>query len=124
MTRVALPLCDERGLTELRRTVPVAFNTNTTTNAVNRTYAVPTFGALDSSGGLADASVGYAGTQSDGLTMVDANHHLTSYTSAPDGHTALTARVRPQSGRPVELALGFRHDRAITLSRWRTTRRR
>jgi glucoamylase len=36
-----------------------------------------------------------------------ANHHLTSYTFAPDGHVALTARVRLQSGRPVELALGF-----------------
>ena len=28
--------------------VPVAFNTNTTTNAVNRNYAVPTFEALES----------------------------------------------------------------------------
>ena len=35
-----------------RRSVPVAFNTNTTTQAVNRDYAVPTFEALQSSAGF------------------------------------------------------------------------
>ena len=44
--------------------VPVASNTNTTTNAVNRSYAVPTFEALESSEGFSSASVGYAGTAS------------------------------------------------------------
>ena len=43
--------------------VPVAFNTNTTTDAVNRTYAVPTFEALESANGFSTASVGYAGTR-------------------------------------------------------------
>ena len=58
--------------------MPVASNTNTTTNAVNRDYAVPTFEALESSdGGFSNASVGYAGTASDGLTMLDNSHALT-----------------------------------------------
>src|SRR5205085_767951 len=38
--------------------VPAVQNTNTITNAVNRTYAVPTFEALESSHGFASASVG------------------------------------------------------------------
>jgi glucan 1,4-alpha-glucosidase len=87
--------------------VPVAFNTNTTTQAVNRDYAVPTFEALQSSGGFSAASVGYAGTASDGQTMLDAQHSLTTYDSAPDGHVALTARLRRHGGRNVNLALGF-----------------
>ena len=65
--------------------VPVAFNTNTTTDATNRSYAVPTYEALESSDGLTDASVGYAGTASDGLNMLDSTHALTTYGSAPDG---------------------------------------
>ena len=41
--------------------MPVDANTNTTTTAVNRDYAVPTFEALQVSGGFANASVGYVG---------------------------------------------------------------
>ena len=44
--------------------IPVAFNTNTTTNAVNRTYAVPTYEALESADGFTQASVGYVGSGS------------------------------------------------------------
>ncbi len=87
--------------------VPVASNTNTTTDAVNRDYAVPTFEALESSRGFSDASVGYEGTASDGLTMLDSDHRLTTYGSAPDGHVALTAGLRLRHGRSVNLALGF-----------------
>ena len=35
--------------------IPVAFNTNTTTDAVNRDYAVPTYMALESSSGFSSA---------------------------------------------------------------------
>jgi glucoamylase len=87
--------------------VPVAFNTNTTTDAVNRSYAVPTFEALESADGFSAASVGYAGSASDGLTMLDASHRLTTYSSAPDGHVALTAAVRLPRDRTTTLALGF-----------------
>lgn len=85
--------------------VPVAYNTNTVTNAVNRDYAVPTYEALEASGGFSTASVGYEGTASDGLTMLDTAHQLTAtYGSAPDGHVALTAGLRQ---RTFNLALGF-----------------
>ena len=94
--------------------VPVAFNTNTVTQAVNRDYAVPTYEALDASRGFTDASVGYAGSASDGLTMLDATHALTDYGSAPDGHVALTAEL-PTGKRPATLALGFGTTQANAL---------
>jgi glucoamylase len=87
--------------------VPVAFNTNTSTDAVNRGYAVKTYEALDSSRGFSSASVGYAGTASDGQQLLDAGHALTQYDSAPNGHVALTAGVRLDHDRSAELALGF-----------------
>ncbi len=87
--------------------IPVAFNTNTTTDAVNRDYAVPTYMALESSSGFSSESVGYADSASDGLNMLDATQSLTQYTSAPDGHVTLTAGlVLPPNG-TVNLALGF-----------------
>ncbi len=87
--------------------VPVAYNTNTTTDAVNRTYAVPTYEALESSTGFSNASVGYSGSASDGLQMLDDDYALTPYDSAPDGHVTLTAGLRVSGGRGINLALGF-----------------
>ena len=87
--------------------VPVAFNTNTSTDAVNRSYAVPTYEALESSRGFSSASVGYAGTASDGQQMLDTAHALTRYDSAPNGHVALTAAVRLDRDHSADLALGF-----------------
>ena len=87
--------------------VPVDYNTNTTTNAVNRDYAVPTYMALESSNGFGATSVGYADSASDGLTTLDSSHGLIPYTSAPDGHVTLTAAVPVPRGRTVNLALGF-----------------
>jgi glucoamylase len=87
--------------------IPVAFNTNTTTDATNRSYAVPTYEALEASRPFSQASVGYAGTASDGLSMLDADRALTTYDSAPDGHVALTAELPVRSGVPVDVALGF-----------------
>jgi GH15 family glucan-1,4-alpha-glucosidase len=87
--------------------VPVAYNTNTVTNAVNRDYAVPTYEALQASGGFSAASVGYAGTASDGASMLGSGHQLTTFTSAPDGHVALTAGLRLGRDHTVNLALGF-----------------
>jgi glucoamylase len=63
--------------------VPVVFSTNTVTNAVNRAYAVPTYMALAATSARA-ASVGYAGTASDGLTQLDSARALTPH-SAPGG---------------------------------------
>ncbi len=96
--------------------IPVAFNLNTTTTATNRTYAVPTYEALDAAGGFDAASVGYALTGSDGLTALDAGHTLSpAYSSAPDGHVTLTARVHRGADGRFQLALGFGQtkDRAL-----------
>ena len=100
------------------QTVPVDANTNTTTDAVNRNYAVPTFMALESSTGFSSESVGYAGTASDGLTMLDSAHALTPYGSAPDGHVTLTAELPSQAEGPhgANLALGFGTTQAQALS--------
>ncbi|MGA8336776.1 MAG: hypothetical protein WB761_18695, partial [Solirubrobacteraceae bacterium] len=95
-------------VTDRGQTVPVVANTNTVTNAVNRTdYAVPTYMALESSDGFSNASVGYAGSASDGLMMLDSSHALTQYGSAPDGHVTLTAEVPTGWNHSVTLALGF-----------------
>src|ERR1700727_907402 len=97
--------------------VPVDANTNTVTNATNRTYAVPTFEALQAKHGFGSESVGYAGRASDGLTMLDASHALTtSYDSAPDGHVALTAQLRLRHGRSTNLALGFGETQAAAIA--------
>ncbi len=101
--------------TDRGQTVPVAFNTNTTTNAVNRDYAVPTYEALRASSGFTSASVGYAGSASDGLTMLDSSHQLTSYSSAPDGHVTLTAELGLGRRRSATLALGFGTTQAQAL---------
>jgi glucoamylase len=88
--------------------VPVVYSTNTTTEAANRTYAVPTYMAMTATSAGA-ASVGYEGTASDGLTQLDAAHALTPATSAADGHIVATENVTPQRGSSgvFTLALGF-----------------
>ena len=96
--------------------VPVIYSTNTVTNAVNRDYAVPTYMALDASASSPAASVGYAGSASDGLTQLDATHTLTSYDSAPDGHITATEDVTPVNGDSVTLALGFGRDQASAVA--------
>jgi glucoamylase len=96
--------------------VPVAFNTNTQTDAVNRDYGVATYMALDSSRGFSSASVGYAGTSSDGLAMLDSTRSLTRFDSAPDGHVTLTAGLPRGHDGAVDLALGFGTTQAGALS--------
>lgn len=90
--------------------VPVVGDTGVVSQAANRDYAVPTFMALDSPT-LRSASVGYAGTASDGLTRLDAAHALTPrWSSAPNGHVVATADVTPR-GHDVTLGLGFGRTR-------------
>ena len=98
--------------------VPVDANTNTVTNASNRDYAVPTFEALQSSRGFGAESVGYAGSASDGVQMLDTAHQLTPYDSAPNGHVTLTAQLNLRHGRSANLALGFgqTQDQAVAVA--------
>ena len=77
----------------------LAWDTNTETAAVNRDYAVPTYLALRADRPFASASAGYAGTASDGLHQLDADHSVvTPYDSAPDGNVVVTAELRTEPG--------------------------
>jgi glucoamylase len=96
--------------------VPVVFSTNTVTDAVNRSYAVPTYMALADSNPSPEASVGYAGTASDGLTQLDTAHALTPYDSAPDGHIVATQELAPGPDGSITLALGFGRTQASAVS--------
>jgi glucoamylase len=100
-----------------RTPVPVAYDIATTTEAANRDYAVPTFMALGATdGGLTKASVGYAGTASDGLTQLDTTRMLGDYTAAPNGHVVLTAHVVPNPHGEITVALGFGRDQRGAIS--------
>jgi glucoamylase len=90
----------------VRHGVPDVGDENTRTSAANRDYAVPTHLALRAGRPLPQASVGYAGTPSDGATMLDRDHALTPGDSAPDGNVVATARL-PLSHGETTFALGF-----------------
>ena len=96
--------------------VPVISSESTVTNAANRDYAKPTFMSLAASTPSPAASVGYAGTASDGLSQLDSSHALTPYGSAPGGHIVATEDVTPAPGTPVILALGFGRTQAQSVA--------
>ncbi|HEV3461809.1 MAG TPA: glucodextranase DOMON-like domain-containing protein [Candidatus Dormibacteraeota bacterium] len=88
--------------------VPVAFDTATTSQAVNRTYAVPVFSALDASRPFRQVSNGFVGAASDGLTQLDASHALTSINdTASNGNLVQTAQLDFTEEGDLTLALGF-----------------
>jgi glucan 1,4-alpha-glucosidase len=97
--------------------VMVASDTKTQTNAVNRDYAQPVFAALD--GPIDQATSGFVGTASDGLTQLDASHALTQlFSDAVNGNVVQTGRVDlsdNQDGR-ITLALGFGADQASAVA--------
>jgi glucoamylase len=105
----------DTGVVDPATGAPVVYDTSTVSEAANRDYAVPTYMALTAdSAGL--ASVGYAGTASDGLTQLDAAHVLRQTTSAPNGHIVATEEVTPSDGRVFTLALGFGRTETQALS--------
>ena len=93
--------------TSTHHPIPVAFDTNTATNAANRDYAQPVFAALD--GPFATVTSGYAGAASDGLVQLDTSRQLTSVNeSAANGNIVQVAEVeRGRHGHDVTFALGF-----------------
>ncbi|HEY2794599.1 MAG TPA: glucodextranase DOMON-like domain-containing protein [Micromonosporaceae bacterium] len=102
--------------------VGVVGDASTVSQATNRTYAVPTYMALGSAQ-LQQASVGFAGTSSDGLNALDSTHSLpTTYSSAPNGHIvvteALAAKPSTTTSSPAtyDLSLGFGRTQASALS--------
>ncbi|WP_344315359.1 glucodextranase DOMON-like domain-containing protein [Fodinicola feengrottensis] len=84
-----------------------AADPNTVTNAANRDYALPTSLALRANRPFTEASAGFVGTPSDGLTQLDTARGLTpAYGSAQHGNVELTGGLDTSHG-PVTLALGF-----------------
>ncbi len=98
--------------------VGVVGDAATVSQATNRDYAVPTYMAL-SSPQLQRATVGYAGSASDGLAQLDSGHALSAvYDSAPDGHIVLTEQLRRNgtSSGAYDLSLGFGRNQAQAVS--------
>ena len=86
--------------------VLVASDPVTATNAANRDYAQPVFAALD--GPFDEASVGFAGSESDGLVQLDDSHALTPiHPDAREGNVVATARLALGGSGKTLLALGF-----------------
>ena len=112
----------DTGVIDTASGVPVVYDASTVSQAANRDYAVPTYMALTAnSTSSGNASVGYAGTASDGLTQLDATHSLAPTSSAPDGHIVATEEVTPdhpgrQHGGSFTLSLGFGRTQADAVS--------
>jgi glucan 1,4-alpha-glucosidase len=89
--------------------VLVASDPVTTTNAANRDYAQPVHLALDASTPFSEVTNGFAGTESDGLTQLDAAHALTmTHSDAINGNVVQVARAPLGGGSTTfTLALGF-----------------
>src|SRR5438270_1599045 len=88
--------------------MPIALDTLTKSQAINRDYAVPVYSALDASTPFTKVSNGFVGQPSDGLVQLDASHNLTAiYSQANDGNLVQTAQANISRGGMVKLALGF-----------------
>ena len=71
-------------------------------------FAATVYGALAAGRPFRAESNGFAGTLSDGLAQLDADHRLVhEYASATDGNVAQTALVNAKPGTPFTVALGF-----------------
>jgi glucan 1,4-alpha-glucosidase len=80
----------------------------THTNAANRDYAIPVYSAIDVDRGFDQATNGFAGAASDGLTQLDASHALTDlHDSAIAGNVVQTGRVPLGHDGEFTLALGY-----------------
>jgi glucoamylase len=88
--------------------IPVAYDTNTSSNAANRDYAVELYAALHANRPFTAVTVGFAGAASDGLGQLDDAHTLTSANDSAIGGN-VTTTVGLDTGTPLKarLALGF-----------------
>src|SRR2546429_2940983 len=88
--------------------VPVAYDMRTASQAVNRTYAVPLFSALDASRPFRQVSNGFVGAASDGLSQLDATHALGAPNdTASNGNLVQTAQLDLREEAGITVALGF-----------------
>jgi glucan 1,4-alpha-glucosidase len=89
----------------------------TKTNAPNRDYAIPVYSALDVSGGLQEATNGFAGQASDGLKQLDTSHALTDlHDSALHGNLVQVGRVPLGHDGRFTLALGYGDSQAHAIA--------
>ncbi len=97
--------------------IPIAFDLNTSSNAVNRTYAVPVYSALDASLPFIQVTSGFVGAGSDGLVQLDTSHNLTAiYTQADNGNVVQTAQADISHGGHLTLTLGLGMSQANAIS--------
>src|SRR5437588_10940939 len=97
--------------------MPIALDTLTKSQAINRDYAVPVYSALDASTPFTQVSNGFVGKPSDGLVQLDASHTLTSlYTQANNGNLEQTAQANISQGGMFTLALGFGTSQSAAVS--------
>src|SRR2546426_1310652 len=88
--------------------IPVAYDIRTASQAVNRTYAVPVFTALDASRPFGQVSNGFVGAASDGLAQLDATHALSATNdTASNGNLVQTAQLDLAKEAEITVALGF-----------------
>jgi glucan 1,4-alpha-glucosidase len=82
----------------------ISSDTNTVTNAPNRDYGVPLYGALKADRPFKAANSGYVGTESDGLTQLDKSRKIAPGSTATKGNVVQTAQI---DGQEATLALSF-----------------
>ncbi len=91
----------------------VSYQTLARSSQTQRTYEVPVYGALAADHAYPMSSSGFAGTASDGLTQLDAQHRLgPTYRDADNGNVEQTAEIDPADERSFTLALGYGQTQA------------
>jgi glucan 1,4-alpha-glucosidase len=86
----------------------VSYQTLARSSQTQRTYEVPVYGALAADHAYPVSSSGFAGSASDGLTQLDAQHRLgPTYRDADNGNVEQTAQIDPAHERSFTLALGY-----------------
>jgi glucoamylase len=108
--------------------IPVGYSTNSFSEAVNRTYATPSYAALaeassDGTSSFRSIDNGFAGSASDGLTELTSGHALSeAHASASDGDVSTTVELPVTGGwntpvRYIALGLGTTEGNAVTAAR-------
>jgi glucoamylase len=108
--------------TSTAQSVPVSFDTRTTSQANRTAYAVPSYVALTGDQPFTRVSSGFVGTASDGLTQLDSTHILGPLTTtATDGNVEQTVGVQRNRNGESVLALGFGTSQAAAVATARAT---
>ena len=94
----------------------VSYDTSTASQALNRDYGVPLFGALRADRPFLQATSGFAGTPSDGLGQLDTARALTeTHAEAVDGNVVQTARVDVGRAGSFTMALAYGQTRGAAV---------